>query len=404
MFAIYPQAVLYSRWGFSYNLLTPLVLLTYLALWKYLEPQAISARRGWLLLAALAIGIGIVSDLWMLTLVVPLLLVASTRQWRGLPLSLLLVSLPLGLYAAVMLIQAPQAFLFDVRFTLSRLGRLSLLAQMRTLVLNYATLFFQDVWMALGSVGLFVLRPARLQRLSLLLFLFPLVVLGRTVALYSLSFYYMIPLLPFIGLGMAALIRRGVPSVAQQVREGLYSLFRRWGWWPAQPRWQRLGGKFLTTGAYLAVVLVVMAPFFASAWLTADQARNRFSTQIDPFLINPRDAHQVATFINQRVGSDDVVIATPGLAWLIQAKTADLQMSIAATGRETLLLPADIPASRFAFDPEYTRARFVVVDNLWRNWAVWDIPGAADMLCEVETWPQVFRAGALEVYSNPARN
>ena len=35
--AIYPPAILYSRFGFSYNLLTPLVLLSYLALWKYIR-------------------------------------------------------------------------------------------------------------------------------------------------------------------------------------------------------------------------------------------------------------------------------------------------------------------------------------------------------------------------------
>ena len=38
MYAIYPQAVVYSRFGFSYNLLTPLVLLaTMLGCWEYLS-------------------------------------------------------------------------------------------------------------------------------------------------------------------------------------------------------------------------------------------------------------------------------------------------------------------------------------------------------------------------------
>jgi hypothetical protein len=57
LLAIYPQAVLYSRFGFSYNLLTPLVLLACLGLFEYLSRED-SAGRTWLALAALAIGTG----------------------------------------------------------------------------------------------------------------------------------------------------------------------------------------------------------------------------------------------------------------------------------------------------------------------------------------------------------
>ncbi len=53
MLAIYPQAIVHSRLGFNYNLLTPLFLLAYLGLWEYLR----SSKILWLLMAALAIGI-----------------------------------------------------------------------------------------------------------------------------------------------------------------------------------------------------------------------------------------------------------------------------------------------------------------------------------------------------------
>jgi hypothetical protein len=77
-------------------------------------------------------------------------------------------------------------------------------------------------------------------------------------------------------------------------------------------------------------------------------------------------------------------------------------MSLAAAGQGTALLPADIPADRFAFDPRFTRARFVTVDNLWRNWGVWTIAGAGAALEEVEAWPLLFQAGEIDVYCNPA--
>ncbi len=402
LLAIYPQAVLYSRFGFSYNLLAPLVLLVYVGLWEYLKGTGPTAvRRGWLALAACAIGVGAVSDLWMFSLAAPLLLIVSARRWRDLAWSVPLLLLPFGVYSIVMLANAPQAFSFDLRFTLSRLGALSPLAQVKTLALNYTVLVTQDFWIALGIVGLFLLRPTSLQRLSLLLFLLPIVVLGRAAALFSLSSYYMIPLLPFVSLGMAVVIERGAPHAWRAVRGGLLALFVGWGWRPQRPTGQRLRDKSMSLGANLIVFLLIATPFLTSTLSTAGQVRGRFSTQIDPFLIDPGDARQASEFVNGQVNPGDVVIASPAVAWLIRANVADFQMAVAATGRETAMLPGDVPVERFAFDPRYTQARFVVVDNLWRNWAVWDIAGVAEMLRQVEDWPLVFEVGGIGVYANP---
>src|SRR3989304_1100824 len=137
LLAIYPPAVLYSRFGFSYNLLTPLLWLTYLGLWRYLDR---SAPRRWLVLASLAIGIGAVSDLWMFSLIIPALIAIAIRNWRGALWSLPLMLLPFGLYAAIELIAVPHAFLFDLNFTLLRLNQIPLSDQLSTLANNYAVL------------------------------------------------------------------------------------------------------------------------------------------------------------------------------------------------------------------------------------------------------------------------
>ena len=388
LLAIYPPAVLYSRFGFSYNLLTPLVLLIFLGLWGYLS----STRRRWLALAAFAIGLGIISDVWMLAMIAPLALVVSVRQWRDGLWCVPLALLPLGLYAGVMLVATPQAFLFDVRFALSRMNTLPPGEQIRTLALNYSTLVAQDGWLALALVGLLMLRPARLQRLSLFLSLLPLVLVGRAVALYSLSFYYMIPLLPFAGLGLANLIRRGAPMVARAIDEALAILLRHWG---------VLSDRVRRVGVSVALACLMATPFITSTLLTIDQVRDRFNTAIDPFLLDPPDARAAADFVNRHVQPRDVVIASPGLAWLVQANVADFQMSIAARGQATPHLPADVPPDRFVFDPGYTRARYVIVDNLWRNWAEPNVPGVPEMLRDVETWPLAFKSGPIEVYANP---
>jgi hypothetical protein len=399
MLAIYPQAVVYSRFGFSYNLLALLVLLAILGCWEYLA----STRRRWLVLAALTIGLGCVSDLWMFTLIAPLTLLVLARNWRDMFWSLPLAGLPFGLYAAVMLARCPQAFLFDLNFTLLRLSKLSPIDQVNTLATNYATLLLQDAWIALGVVGLFLLRPARLRRLSLLLFLLPILILGRTTALYNLGFYYTIPLLPLVGLGLGSLLRHGIPHVWRTIHIGndIAAIF--------QSRSSRLGNpaSVWVKGSTIVVIvllsLIVATPFVTSLAFTVGHVHDGFSTQIDPFLIDPTHARQTAAFLNSHTDQGDLVIAWPSLAWMLDANTADVQLAATAAGCPTPDLPAGIPQDRFAFDVDWTRARFVVVDKLWHNWAVWNVPCTRDWLGQVETWPLAFEAGEVKVYCNPAR-
>jgi hypothetical protein len=389
--ALHPQAVLYSRMGFSYNLLAPLALLTYLGAWQYLG----TGRRRWLALAALSLGSGALSDLWAFVLLPPLTLTVSARRTRDLAWSLPLALLPFALYAALAARRAPQAFLFDLRFTLSRLGGASLPAQARTLALNYATLL-SDGWFALALIGFFVTPCARSRTLGLAFLLLPIAALGRTEALFGLSAYYTIPLLPLVALGLGALLRYGTPKAVNATRRGLERLLAAWGW-PGAPGWTA------RWGAGLLVAALVATPLATAAARGVEQARHGYQTAIDPFLLDPEDARRAADFVNRRTEPEDLVIASPGLAWLLDARVADFQMSGAAAGRASPHLPADLPAARFAYDPRYTGARFVVVDNLWRNWAVWHVPEAAEIVAAVEErWPLAFQAGAVAVYANPA--
>ena len=66
------------------------------------------------------------------------------------------------------------------------------------------------------------------------------------------------------------------------------------------------------------------------------------------------------------------------------------------------LLADNVPADRWVFDPTYTRARFVVIDNLWMSWAVNDMDEVRAMEEDVTLrWRLVFEAGAIKVYENP---
>lgn len=391
LLAIYPQAVLYSRFGFSYNLLVPLVLLSLLGLSEYIR----NGQRHWLALATLALGIGAISDLMIVTLTPVLLLVVLWARWRDLLWSLPLLALPFGLYAALMLRSVPEAFLFDLGFTTSRLSVLSPLDQLANIAVNYTTLISQDFWMLAGVVGMFLLRPLRLRVVCVLLFFVALIIMGRSAALYSLSFYYMIPLLPFIAIGVAALLRYGMPYLWKLITAGFIESAQVRSWPPTIGLWSGYIAGSLT------LLLIVGSPFVTTLTLTVENVRGHYGTAIEPFLINAEDARRAAEFVNARVASTDLVIITPPVGWQIQAQIADFQMSVSYNGEDTPHLPGYTPHERYIFDPTYTRARYVIVDNLWRNWGAVIIPGGLRMLLAVESWPLAFESGSIQVYENP---
>ena len=391
LFAVYPNAVLYSRLGFSYNLLTPLALLTYLALWRYLSHR----RRRWLALAALSIGVGVISDVMMLTFALPFVIVVLARRWRDLLWSMPLMAAPLGLYAAYMLATAPQAFLFDVNYILNALGTIPIGLQPFSVLVNYATLLFKDSWAILGIIGLFLLRVERMQRLTLLMFWLPLLAISRSTAgLADLSYRYMIPLLPFVAIGVAALLEVAAPRLVHIFADDLTALVGRWGW--------RLPRSLLTFGNSLVLFGVIVSPFLISTFLMVREIQTGFHSTLDAILIDPGEARAVSDFINRQTGPSDLVVGSPTTLWQFQTQVSDFQIALAAEGRHTVSLPASIPADRFAYDSRYTHAKFVVIDRLWRNWAAPNMPEVAAMMQNVQSWPLVFQAGEIDVYQNPA--
>jgi hypothetical protein len=128
-----------------------------------------------------------------------------------------------------------------------------------------------------------------------------------------------------------------------------------------------------------------------------------YVTDIDAFLIDPAEARRVAAFINSRVSANDVIVASPVVGWQFEGKSVDFQMVVAAADRvATPHLPADLPPVRLAFDPDYRLARFVVMDDLWRNWGVVHIPGLSQMVEDVQAnWQVVYSEGQFSIYENP---
>ena len=133
----------------------------------------------------------------------------------------------------------------------------------------------------------------------------------------------------------------------------------------------------------------------------SDDVQNHLPTSIDAFLLNAADVLAVADFIHSNSAEDDLVIASAPIAAILERPSADFQMAVVAMGFDAIHLPHDLPPDRFAFNSNFQLARYVVVDNLWRNWGAVHMPAVISILETVEQWELVFETGAIQVYENP---
>jgi hypothetical protein len=392
LYAVYPQAILYTRFGFSYALLTPLVLLIALLLTRHIQ----TGRWNSLALAGILAGIGLLGDIMMGAVIIVVGVFTLFRSPKMVIWLLPLMALPFGIYAGILGLLHPSALFFDLNFTLNRLGGIPITRQLNTIAENLTMLLSTDLWFPLGMVGIFLIRPPALRVVCIALLLLPIIIIGRTVALFHLSLYYMSPLFPLLILGVASLTWTGGAYVISNAM----MLFQHMCYIQKMPiRVHRL----LAGGMYM---LLIGAPLFFINQHTLNGIYTRIQTAIDPFLVDSADAEAVIAYFKAQDTADKLILASPSIGWALEVYTsahvADWQMHIAYIGYDAVHLPHDLPHERYAFIPTVDHADYVVVDNIWRNWGNVHIPQAVVLYqTVVDTWELVYRAGTLDVYARP---
>jgi hypothetical protein len=267
---------------------------------------------------------------------------------------------------------------------------------LNTIAENLTMLLSTDLWFPLGMVGIFLIRPPALRVVCIALLLLPIIIIGRTVALFHLSLYYMSPLFPLLILGVASLTWTGGAYVISNAM----MLFQHMCYIQKMPiRVHRL----LAGGMYM---LLIGAPLFFINQHTLNGIYTRIQTAIDPFLVDSADAEAVIAYFKAQDTADKLILASPSIGWALEVYTsahvADWQMHIAYIGYDAVHLPHDLPHERYAFIPTVDHADYVVVDNIWRNWGNVHIPQAVVLYqTVVDTWELVYRAGTLDVYARP---
>ena len=360
LLAFMPATLPVKHYVFSYHFATLMLLLFWFS-WAHWHRSQRGCRR-WLIMAALALGIGLLTDLIVWSLLPGyVFLVARFRKQDGL-LALVVALAPAVIFLLHQYSISPEATVFDLHTLWLRITSLSFSGQLRLLGENGIILIRETVWFPFCLLG--VLTIPRQIRAEILWFLvIPLLIIARSVALTGLASYHLIPWLPWIAFLSAGLIW----SIAQLPG-------RKW------PRF-----------AWLKPVIILVG---LGIWMIAGK-NDAFAVVSLP----PSEVQEVAHYLQTHRDAEELVLTTPALAWKLPGQVADFQMALAAEGLRSVHIPNDLPNERFVYDPRFSAAEFAVLDEYLFRWGIFQMPDLVEKIAKIETdWQIVFETATMKVY------
>ena len=161
--------------------------------------------------------------------------------------------------------------------------------------------------------------------------------------------------------------------------------------------------RLIALGSAGMMFLVVISPLIVSTFELVTQVRTKFGNENDWAYLQVDQARRAAAFVNQSIGREELIVASPALAWALRPPTIDFQQSLAYRGEPSVDYPLDVPLDRFEFGADYERAGMAVVDPIWREWGAAHLSGVSEMLRQIELWPVVWEEGEIRVHRNPNR-
>ncbi len=386
VYALVPRWVLYQHLAFTYDLVAVWVMVAALALERHSQtgsPRALYAGLGALTLAWL-------TDLTALFFLLPVGLYLMVRTPRtALLWGLVTAGVTLGLWAWM---YAPHWvwLIQDVRMLAwERAGNLAWYTRLLLPVYQFAALWNQDVWWALGWLG-WLLRARQGYALRALgMWATAWWLLGARVTVTGLGFYYLLPWLPFLALGVAAWLQDTLTQVITALLERLR----------IRPLWTRVMGQ-------AAVLLMFTLPLTVNgASLRYLQGDRLPHAPLAAVLLPEAEAQATLKWLAARVRAEDLVVTSPTLAWAVPARTTDFQIAVLALGEPTPHFPTRLPRERWAYELRYPFARYAVMDRVWLTWGRANIPAVERMSQVIEaTWVPVARFGEVTVYCNPRQD
>jgi hypothetical protein len=384
---IAPWVVVFARFGMTYNVMASFFLFSLIAVIYYSH----SARPVWLVAASISSALAFSTDylgiLCGLTIGIILLIKRPRALVVFIPIFLATLII---IFIPVLIINTP-VFLTDMAHLFLWGGQIqSSVSPLISIVINYSELLRRESWILLGLCGLFLIKDTTTRNTLLIAVGFTVILVTRAYTPVGGGLHYLMHLFPIFALGLAIFIS----SAFDKVRDVLTNDFTRF-----LARFPRT----VSPAASLLAILIVFSPIIwmalASFSMTVYSVDYLFTGNDDLLLAKPEDADKARAFINARVEPGELVLGSPSLIWGLKTMNrADFLGALAYTGEK----PNNyiyVDKARYTKVISLHAARFVILDPLAEEFAPKVLPGMQTWLDELHTWPVVFEAGDIRVYS-----
>lgn len=390
--ALHPKFVLFNRIGFGYNLLIPLTILIIWLFWSYLR----SKNKFWLIFASIFAGIGILIEVAYIAFVIFLVILIVLFDPKRIVVVVLFSLIPLFLYFLISFIFFGPSFIFDWQTTFQRGTSDSIVLQLlNSFFRSIITITFTDISLLIGLFGTILLKDKKLGIIGFFGVLIPVFVINRTFTLGKQSFYYFLPFIPFVAIGISSAVENVVGWIFTFSGElSQTKIF--------QETRTKMKINFKPLFFSLIMLITVVVPAILLVFDLGSQVNHKFRTSFDYLFIDITEFSQTLDFVNSVIQPMDVIIASPAIAWAIQANTTDYQISIAVNEHPTIHFPNGIPKDRMRFDSDIDNANYVIIDSIMRSWSNFEISGIEGLIYQIETnWVPVLKTETIVVYKNP---
>jgi len=394
LFSIYPSAIVFHRLGFSYHLLSIFVLVVFWGLWQYWE----TGKNNYFILSSLCLGLGSLVDFSGFTFFPFAGLLILIKNFRKFPIFIGLSLLPFIIYSSIMMISHQNAFIFDLQFIFTRTNN-NQGKQIVFLFINIFELINKDKWIIFGLLGFFLFRNKSFGLYSFFFFFISFVNSARHAPMTGLSYYYFIPYFSIIIIGVSSFFNFFFEKIRTAFEEFFNECKQR-----IFKNSNRKTVSFVERSLSAILLSIFIAPtLIFSLYQQNQNLKVKLTTPMDSYLVDYFDAKAAAEYVNGHVNTKDLVIASPATAWMIKSNRADFQIPIVYDGNPSIHLPTNIPSDRFSYDSDYHSAKFIIVDNIWTDYAIHDNYFILKMYEEINNWPIVWSDGQLRVHLNETR-
>jgi 4-amino-4-deoxy-L-arabinose transferase-like glycosyltransferase len=370
-YAIHSDAVMYNRMGFPYNLyLVEGILLMLFAL-RYLRKRDFF----WCLATCVVAGAALLTVYYSIVFIPFLFLIILMRKKPRHFWALVCIPIPLIIFLYFMASSGTHGFWED----LTALRKASKAGSLYVTLYHYHDFFETGITYFVGLAGLLLLRRKSAGVYLFILYLLMIhIVLRKEDTIIRFVHYPVIPILPLVALGCAALT--------------LFSL-----------------GQLITSRPAAGLLLI---PILLASYLSINQVRHgihgRFYSSLEFGMTkNTNDTWDVASYLQRKVNPTDLVLSNTTLWSLLPCRYADLSQSLAFNGEMVDFYRHPFPRERFLFSPALEGAAYVVMDSFTDQWK-FSAPGTLnfplrELVDKVEqTWQLVYEKGEYRVYKNPA--